>query len=88
MDGWEKCPFCGGEVIVDDRKSYQSLVSQYGSACLQAKCGNRDCGCNLYVYSMDSQNGGKYGIYRTYLGKNETIELYLERKSGVMYGAE
>lgn len=60
MDGWEKCPFCGGEVIVDDRKSYQSLVSQYGSACLQAKCGNRDCGCNLYVYSMDSQNGGKY----------------------------
>lgn len=60
MDGWEKCPFCGGEVIVDDRKSYQSLVSQYGSACLQAKCGNLDCGCNLYVYSMDSQNGGKY----------------------------
>lgn len=60
MDGWEKCPFCGGEVIVDDRKSYQSLVSQYGSACLQAKCGNRDCGCNLYVYSMDSQDGGKY----------------------------
>nr|DAR81348.1 MAG TPA: head closure knob [Caudoviricetes sp.] len=28
-------------------------------------------------------NGVRYGIYRTYLGKNETIELYLERKAGV-----
>lgn len=25
----------------------------------------------------------RYGVYRTYLGKNEMIELYLERKSGV-----
>ena len=33
-------------------------------------------------------DGVTYGIYRTYLGKNETIELYLERKSGVTYGAE
>lgn len=28
-------------------------------------------------------NGVRYGIYRTYLGKNETIELYMERKAGV-----
>ncbi len=28
-------------------------------------------------------DGVRYGIYRTYLGKNETIELYLERKAGV-----
>lgn len=28
-------------------------------------------------------NGVRYGVYRTYLGKNETIELYLERKAGV-----
>ena len=28
-------------------------------------------------------NGTRYGVYRTYLGKNETIELYLERKAGV-----
>ena len=27
--------------------------------------------------------GVRYGVYRTYLGKNETIELYLERKAGV-----
>lgn len=28
-------------------------------------------------------DGVRYGVYRTYLGKNETIELYLERKAGV-----
>ena len=28
-------------------------------------------------------NGVRYGIYRTYIGKNETIELYRERKAGV-----
>ena len=28
-------------------------------------------------------NGVRYGVYRTYLGKNETIELNLERKAGV-----
>ena len=26
--------------------------------------------------------GTRYGVYRTYLGRNETIELYLERKAG------
>lgn len=28
-------------------------------------------------------DGVRYGVYRTYLGKNETIELYLERKAGI-----
>lgn len=60
MNGWKKCPFCGGEVIVDDRKSFQSLVNQYGRACLQAKCGNRDCGCTLFVYFGDSPKSNKY----------------------------
>lgn len=27
-------------------------------------------------------NGVRYGIYRTYLTKNDSIELYLERKTG------
>ena len=27
-------------------------------------------------------NGQQYGIYRTYLGRNDTIELYAERKGG------
>lgn len=28
-------------------------------------------------------NGVRYGIYRTYRTKSDTIELYLERKAGV-----
>ena len=28
-------------------------------------------------------DGVRYGVYRTYLGKDETVELYLERKAGV-----
>lgn len=60
MHGWKKFPFCGGEVVVDGRKSFQSLLRQYGSACLQAKCANRDCGCTLFVYSMDSEKRDKY----------------------------
>lgn len=27
--------------------------------------------------------GIRYGVYRTYLTKNETLELYLERKAGI-----
>ena len=27
--------------------------------------------------------GHRYGIYRTYIGKNETLELYMEKKAGV-----
>ncbi len=42
------------------------------------------------VFSEDYQNesmieidGMRYGIYRTYLGKNDQLELYLERKGGI-----
>lgn len=28
-------------------------------------------------------HGVRYGVFRTYLAKDETIELYLERKAGV-----
>lgn len=27
-------------------------------------------------------NGNRYGIYRTYHGRNDTVELYAERKGG------
>ena len=42
----------------------------------------------LFVYDYDGEeivelDGVRYGVYRTYLGRNETIELYLERKVGV-----
>lgn len=30
--------------------------------------------------------GVRYGIYRTYIGRDESIELYLERKAGVSNG--
>ena len=33
--------------------------------------------------TMAELDGVRYGIYRTYLGRNETVELYLERKAGV-----
>ena len=28
-------------------------------------------------------DGVRYGIYRTFLGRGDTIELYLERKAGI-----
>lgn len=40
----------------------------------------------LYDYhgeELAELDGVRYGIYRTYVGRNETIELYLERKAGV-----
>lgn len=33
-------------------------------------------------------NGKAYGVYRTYLGKNDRLELYAERKGGVNVNAE
>ena len=29
-------------------------------------------------------NGHRYGIYRTYIGRNERIELYVEEKGGLI----
>ena len=40
----------------------------------------------LYDYQgeeLAELDGVRYGVYRTYAGRNETIELYLERKAGV-----
>lgn len=41
----------------------------------------------LFFYDYDGEmtaelDGLPYGIYRTYIGRNETVELYLERKAG------
>jgi hypothetical protein len=30
--------------------------------------------------------GKRYGVYRTYIYKNDTIELYVEQKAGVQNG--
>ena len=42
----------------------------------------------MFAYDYEGEliaelNGVRYSVYRTYLGKNETIELYMERKGGV-----
>ena len=31
-------------------------------------------------------DGQRYRIYRTYFGRGETVELYLEKKAGVLLG--
>lgn len=41
----------------------------------------------MFAYDYDGENtvrykGKAYGIYRTYFGRNDTIELYAERKGG------
>lgn len=41
----------------------------------------------MFVYDYGGEktvelDGARYGVYRTYLGRNETIELYLEQKVG------
>lgn len=33
-------------------------------------------------------NGVRYGVYRTYVGRNERIELYCEKKGGLQGGTE
>ena len=45
----------------------------------------------MFLYDYENEeiaelNGVRYGIYRTYIAQNETIELYLERKAGVSSG--
>ena len=42
----------------------------------------------MFAYDYEGESiveidGTRYGVYRTYLGKNETLELYLEQKTGV-----
>lgn len=46
--------------------------------------------CRVTMFAPDYEgeeiaelDGVRYSVYRTYIGKNDTIELYLERKAGV-----
>lgn len=56
------------------------------------KAGNRGLKPEIkaIIFSPEYQNetiaeidGKRYGIYRTYIGENENLELYLERKAGI-----
>lgn len=49
---------------------------------------NAEHRATMFAYDYNGEeiaelDGVRYGIYRTYLGRNESIELYLERKAGV-----
>ena len=49
---------------------------------------NPEYRATMFVHDYNGEeivelDGVRYGVYRTYLGRNETIELYLERKAGV-----
>lgn len=42
----------------------------------------------LFAYDYDGEtvaelDGVRYAVYRTFLGANETVELYLERQAGI-----
>lgn len=48
---------------------------------------NPEYKATMFAYDYQGEkaamlNGVRYGVYRTYLGRNETIELYLEQKAG------
>lgn len=45
----------------------------------------------IFAYDYDDEaeckyKGQRYGIYRTYVGRNDTLELYVERKGGTNGG--
>ena len=49
---------------------------------------NAEYRVTMFAYDYEGESiveidGTRYGVYRTYLGKNETLELYLEQKTGV-----
>lgn len=37
---------------------------------------------DYYGEKIVGYNGGTYSVYRTYQGRNDTIELYVERRGG------
>lgn len=51
---------------------------------LRASCRAIVFQCDYNGEEIVELNGKRYGIYRTYPRKNETIELYLSQKAGVL----
>lgn len=71
------------------RQVYCDVRSMYRSEWFEA---GRDGLQPAYVFTMFAPdysgekiveyNGKRYGVYRTYVGRNETLELYVEEKGG------
>lgn len=75
-----------GEEIAELRHPAASVESSY---LLDADGRQlRDADAQLLREAGDQTQGAvvRYGIYRTYLSKGNTLELYLERKAGVTNG--
>ena len=81
----------GNFVAVETRRDvYCNIASVSGSEWLEAGRIGIASQYKITVFEYDYQgetiaelNGKRYGIYRTYIGKNENLELYLDRKAGV-----
>ena len=81
----------GQQVPTENRRNVFCNVSSIsGSEWLDAGKAGLNPEYRVTMFSPDYQgeqiaelDGVRYGIYRTYLGRNESIELYLERKAGV-----
>lgn len=48
---------------------------------------NPEIRCTVFAYDYNGErvighNGQKYGVYRTYRGRGDALELYCERKGG------
>lgn len=76
--------------IETKRDVYCNIASVSGSEWMEAGRIGIVPQYKITVFEYDYQgeeiaelNGKRYGIYRTYIGKNENLELYLERKAGV-----
>jgi len=81
----------GQKIATDtERNVYCNISSISGTEWFEAGRNGIKAECRVTMFAPD-YNGEteckigtvKYGIYRTYKGKNETIDLYLERKAGV-----
>lgn len=72
------------------REVFCSVSSVSGSEFLEAGRNGIKAEHKITMFAPDYEgeeiaelDGVRYSIYRTYIGKNETIELYLEKKAGV-----
>lgn len=72
------------------REVFCSVSSVSGSEFLEAGRNGIKAEYKITMFAPDYEgeeiaelDGIRYGIYRTYIGKSENIELYLEKKVGV-----
>lgn len=72
------------------RNVFCSIASVSASEWFEAGRSGMQAALKVTMFAPDYQgeqiavvDGVRYGVYRTYRAKNETLELYLERKAGI-----